>query len=176
MKPKNCRLLAGTAAHSLFFASVASATVAMLRLRHLNHSAINQVAPDTIAAAVNLIKPPALCPPSARVVVVVAQTRDVTIPGTAVIRMLGQRQRIITVRTPPGQGVEHRDDVDLQDHLSDCTRMPHCPLFFDIMQGACLSGVQHFTCTYLSVFFPFHFRFVLVYFRTRCYCTVQEHM
>jgi hypothetical protein len=171
MRPKNRRLLAGTAAHSLFSALVASATVAMLRLRHLNRSAKNQVAPDTNAAAVNPIKLPALCPPSARVVAVVAQTRDVTTPGTAVIPMLGQTRRIITVRTPPGQGVEHRDDVDLHDHLSDSTRIPHCPLFFDIMQGACLSGVQHFTCTYLSLFFPSIFASPLYIFRNRCYCT-----
>jgi hypothetical protein len=130
MRAKNRNLLAGTAAHSLFSASVASATVAMSRWQHLSRSVKCQVALDTIAAAVNPIIPPALCPPSARVVVVVAQTRDIIIPGT-VIRMLDQKRRVITVRTPPRAGQGHRvkdqDGVDWQDHLSDCTRIPHCP-------------------------------------------------
>jgi hypothetical protein len=115
-------LLAGMAGHSLFSVSAVPATVAMRRLRHLDRSDRSQVAPDTIAAAANLIKiPPALCPASAgAVVIVVAQTRDVTPPGTAVVPMLAQNRRIITVPTPPGEShrVNHRDDVDLLDHLS----------------------------------------------------------
>jgi hypothetical protein len=159
MMRRKRRLLAGTAAHSLFSALVASTTVGTLRLRHLNRSVRSQVAPDTIAAAANLINPLALCPPSVRVVVVVAQTRDVTLPGTAVVRILGQKLRIITVPTPPGEGhrVSHRD-VDLQDHLSDSTRIPHCPLFFDIMQGAVRRTV-HYVYLFISIFpFPIPLR------------------
>ena len=103
----------------------------MRRWQHPSRSVIYQAAPDTIAAAVNPIQPPALCPPSARVVVVVAQTRDSIIPGTVIPRMLGQKRRIITDHTPPraGQGhrVNHQDGVDWQDHQSESTRIPHCP-------------------------------------------------
>jgi hypothetical protein len=93
---------------------VASATVAMHNLRHLNRNAIGQMAPDTIVVAVNLILLPALRPPIARVVVVVAQIRGYL---PSVIRMIGQDRRGIAARTPPraGQGhrVMHRDGVDV---------------------------------------------------------------
>jgi len=47
----------------------------------------------------------------------------------------------------------HRDGVEY--HTLDCTRIPHCPLLSDIMQGD-LSGAELcFTCTYYSLFSPF---------------------
>ena len=128
------RLRAGTAAHSLSSALVASATVVM---RHLTRNAIGQMVPDTIVVAVNLIIiPPALRPSSTRVVVLVAQTRGI-LPD--IIRMIDQDRRGIAVRILPrarqGHRVMHRDDVDY--HTLDSTRIPHCPLFSDIMQGSC---------------------------------------
>ncbi len=115
MTARRRRLWAGTAAHFLSSALVASATVVMYRVRHPNRSVTDQMAPhNTIVETVNLIIPPALCPPSARVVLVVAQTRDIILPG--IIRMIGQDQRGIAVRTPPrarqGHRVMHRDGVD----------------------------------------------------------------
>jgi hypothetical protein len=163
------RLRAGAAAHSLSFASVASATVAM---RHLNRNGTGQMARNTIVVAVNLIIPPALRPPSARVVVVVAQTRDIL----GIIRMIGQDQRDIAVRTLPrarqGHRVMHRDGVDSHtlDSL-DSTRIPHCPLFSDIMQGACQA--QCYSMLYVYLFFSiFPFSKSAVYLPyTRGYCT-----
>jgi hypothetical protein len=108
----------------------------MHKLRHINRNVTGQMAPDTIVVAVNLIITPTLHPPSARVVVVVAQIRGI-LPG--VIHMIGQDRRGIVVRTPPkarqGHRVIHRDGVDY--YTLDSMRIPHCPLFSDIMQGAC---------------------------------------
>lgn len=139
----------------------------MHKLLHLNRNATGQMAPDTIVVGVNLIIiPPAPCPPSARVVVVV-QTRDI-LPG--IIRMIGQDRRGIAVRSlrRAGQGhrVMHRDDVDY--HTLDSTRIPHCPLFSDIMQGACQAQ-----CCALRVLIFFYFPL----FKVRCIfaATVQEH-
>jgi len=138
-------------------------------MRHLNRNATGQMARNTIVVAVNLIIPPALRPPSARVVVVVVQTRDIL----GIIRMIGQDLRDIGVRTPPrarqGHRVMHRDGVDNHtlDSL-DSTRIPHCPLFSDIMQGACQAQ-----CHALRVLIFFYFPL----FKVRCIfaATVQEH-
>ena len=123
----------------------------MHKLQHLNRNATGQMAPDTIVVAVNLIIiPPALCPPSTRVVVV-AQIRDI-LPG--IIRMIGQDRRDIAVRILPRAGqshrVMHRDDVDY-DTL-DSTRIPHCPLFSDIMQGAVRRSAVLYVYLFFSIF------------------------
>lgn len=149
------RLRAGAADHSLSSALVASATVIMHQLRH-NRNATSQIAPDTIVVAVNPIIPPALRPPSARaLVLVVAQTRDIR---PDVIRMIVQERHGIVAppRATQSHRVIHRGGVDC--HTLDSTRIPHCPLFSDIMQGSCQAqsgAVLCFTCIYFSLFSPF---------------------
>ena len=68
--------------------------------------------------------------------------------------MIAQDRRGIVVRTPlkatQGHRVIHRDGVDY-DTL-DSTRIPHCPLFSDIMQGACQAQ-----CCALRVFIFVYF-------------------
>jgi hypothetical protein len=130
----------------------------MHNLRHLNRNATGQMAPDTIIVAVNLILLPAVRPPSARVAVVVAQIRGIL---PSVIRMIGQDRRGIAARTPPGQGhrVMHRDGVDVDYHTLDSTRIPHCPLFSDIMQGACQAQCCALRVFIFLYFPPFKVRF-----------------
>ena len=132
----------------------------MHNLRHLSRNATGQMAPDTIVVAVNLILLPALRPPSARVAVVVAQIGGIL---SSVILMIGQDRRGIAARTPPkarqGHRVIHRDGVDVDYHTLDSTRIPHCPLFSDIMQGACRAQCCALRVFIFLYFPPFKVRF-----------------
>jgi hypothetical protein len=111
------------AAHSLCSTGAVPAIVATERHQHRPHSVTSRAALNTIAVAANRRKPRALRPPSVRVVLVVAQTKGVI---TDTLRLPGQSQRAIAVRTPPlaGHRVNHLDGVDRQVRLSQDLRTP----------------------------------------------------
>ena len=109
------------AAHSLCSAGAIPAIVATDRHQRRPHSVTSRAAPNTIAVAANRRKPRALRPPHVRAVLVVAQTGNVI---TDTLRLPGQSQRAIAVRTPPrGHRVNHLDGVD-RIRLSQDLRSP----------------------------------------------------
>jgi hypothetical protein len=162
------RLPAGAAVHSHFYLA-AWATVAMHQLRHPRQSAISQVAPDIIititipiAAVVDPSMPTALLRPS--VGAAMAPITDITTSGTD-MRLPGQNQSGIAVRTPPSQGyrVNHQDGVDLSDQ-SEWTCGSHEDSSLSVVSRFCARGCPTIRQLIIAIMLCRLLFFVLVFF------------